>query len=386
MYHPVRRLVPHDHSCLFECFKVLCGDRKKWEPATASGLRALCADAAEADPDPATKSLMLGMSVDAYAGWIKNEMNWGGEQEIITLADYFGVEVAVVSCESFNLLVYGQGDGKERIHLLYTGQHYDPIVSQAEGADEADVEHDAPVLSAAATASPEYEAALVAIAKTHVAEFERKMKERRVKRIKCLGCGAILNDNLAFQEHCMTVEHDEDFAYDCEEVEIVESGDDAVPDDRLDLAADSTLTFYNLPDVWFSPLYPTPITIDGVTFPTTEHHFQYHRFHGQDPDFATVLLGVPRAEELPPLVDAQDYVKQHPEWDTVKADVLKAGIEAKAAQHPEIAAQLKATDDKTLVLIDRDPWAGVQAGDGIPTGRNAAGEAWMAVRATLGSA
>lgn len=59
---------------------------------------------------------------------------------------------------------------------------------------------------------------------------------------------------------------------------------------------------------------------------------------------------------------------------------------AKAQQHPDIAAALLATDDKTLVLIDSDPWGGVQAGDGIPTGRNAVGEAWMAVRATLRTA
>ena len=37
----------------------------------------------------------------------------------------------------------------------------------------------------------------------------------------------------------MSVEHDDDFAYDCEEVEVVESGDDSVPEGRLDLASDS---------------------------------------------------------------------------------------------------------------------------------------------------
>ena len=41
-------------------------------------------------------------------------------------------------------------------------------------------------------------------------------------RIKCLGCETILKDGKEFQEHCMAVEHDEDFAFDCEEVEIVE--------------------------------------------------------------------------------------------------------------------------------------------------------------------
>lgn len=35
------------------------------------------------------------------------------------------------------------------------------------------------------------------------------------------------------------MEHDDDFAYDCEEVEVVESGDDGVPEGRLDLGSDN---------------------------------------------------------------------------------------------------------------------------------------------------
>ena len=40
-------------------------------------------------------------------------------------------------------------------------------------------------------------------------------------RDRCSGCGAILDDAAAFQEHCMTVEHDDDFTYECEQVKIV---------------------------------------------------------------------------------------------------------------------------------------------------------------------
>ena len=92
--------------------------------------------------------------------WIRNEMNWGGENEIVTLSEYFGVEVAVVSCESFTVLVYGQEAGRNRIHLLYTGQHYDPIVSVAAGADGQPVgcdssENDVLSLPSAAVEQPE---------------------------------------------------------------------------------------------------------------------------------------------------------------------------------------------------------------------------------------
>lgn len=314
-------------------------------------------------------------------------MNWGGEMEILALSEFFEVEVAVVSCESLSIMVYGEAVGRQRLYVLYTGQHYDPIVSVDAEAPPAEVEAgtaDAKLLSGSETETDDYRAAVLEIAKTHIAEFAKRMSERRVKRIKCLGCGAILEDNQAFQEHCMSVEHDDDFAYECDEVEVVEAGDDAVPDGRLNLGAESTLTFYNLADVWFSPLHPVAITVDGRTFPSTEHHFQWSRFVGQDPELAETLLGIPNADELAPVVGAQDYSKQHPEWDAVKAEVLRTGIRAKVAQHPAIAEKLRSTNDKVLVLIDTDPWAGVQAGNGIPTGRNQVGEAWMEVRSELG--
>ena len=124
-------------------------------------------------------------------------MNWGGENEIVTLSERFGVEVAVVSCESFTVLVYGQAPGRDRVHLLYTGQHYDPIVSVEAGRcwrcdpGEGSSENDVLALPSDASEHPEYRAGLIGIAKTHVREFEKRMSERRVKRIKCLGCAPL---------------------------------------------------------------------------------------------------------------------------------------------------------------------------------------------------
>ena len=52
----------------------------------------------------------------------------GGENEILVLAEHFKVEVTVVSCESMTTLTYGEGQPNGRVHILYTGQHYDPLV------------------------------------------------------------------------------------------------------------------------------------------------------------------------------------------------------------------------------------------------------------------
>jgi len=42
-------------------------------------------------------------------------------------------------------------------------------------------------------------ASAIEIARAHVAEAARKAAEKRVKRLKCSGCGAILDDASAFQ-------------------------------------------------------------------------------------------------------------------------------------------------------------------------------------------
>lgn len=57
-----------------------------------------------------------------------------GEAELLVLGAHLEVEVAVVSCESLSVLVYGRGSEVEgRIYILYTGQHYDPVVGIPEG-------------------------------------------------------------------------------------------------------------------------------------------------------------------------------------------------------------------------------------------------------------
>ena len=94
-FGPLQRAsVAADNSCLFTTFAKLCA-----EPAPASEpllkaagreLRAVCATAVLADPDPATRAVLLGHdSVAAYGEWIRNEMHWGGEPEIVMLAEHF---------------------------------------------------------------------------------------------------------------------------------------------------------------------------------------------------------------------------------------------------------------------------------------------------------
>ena len=64
----------------------------------------------------------------AAADWIRDETHWGGEPEVSMLSDIFDVEITVAACDAMQVLRYGGGQGRKVVYLLYTGQHYDPLI------------------------------------------------------------------------------------------------------------------------------------------------------------------------------------------------------------------------------------------------------------------
>ena len=106
-----------------------------------------------------------------------------------------------------------------RADILYTGQHYDPLVGNPTDAEDCTTAEEIKQFSLedGKDYSAQEESAL-AIAKDAKEKREELMDKQHEKALKCLGCGAILADTAAFQTHCMEVEHDDDFMYECEEV------------------------------------------------------------------------------------------------------------------------------------------------------------------------
>jgi len=187
-----RRHVAADNNCLFTSCAYLCeGLTSELDlRAAARRLRAVCAEAVLADPDPETRALMLGHdNVGSYDAWIRVETHWGGEPEVLMLAEHFGVEIVLASCETLRCATYSPPTPTARIFLLYTGQHYDPLVGASEELRKLHV--DVP--------SDELAVSAVKVAEAHNAEAERRRNEKRVMRIKCGGCGAVVADNAAFQ-------------------------------------------------------------------------------------------------------------------------------------------------------------------------------------------
>lgn len=376
----IRRHVPNDHSCLFWALAYAVegseGGRKR-----AQELREVCAEDALKDPDAATRALLLGHdSVEAYATWIRNEFHWGGENEVHVLAKHFGVEVAVVCCESLRVLCYGaEVPGcTERVHLLYTGQHYDPLVGGTK-ADALPSEE----RRRFAKGDSSLEASALEVARTHNADAAKRAAQRRVKRIKCGGCGTLVADAEAFATHCSEVEHSDDFAYDCEEVEVVLEGGEPMPEGTIDLSSDSVHTFYNTAEEPLSPSHMSPVQIDGRSYPSLEHYWQCAPFLTRDAGLVDRIVAAPTAREATLVAGGASHEAQRPDWRECREAILAEATKAKFRQHVNLAEILLATGDKTLVCIDMDPWAGMQSLGGIPTGHNNIGKALMTVREGL---
>ena len=70
--------------------------------------------------------LLLGKPPLEYCEWIKDDANWGGENEILILCEHFNVEITVIMMgDNVTSITYGETRASlrsGRIFLLYTGQ------------------------------------------------------------------------------------------------------------------------------------------------------------------------------------------------------------------------------------------------------------------------
>ena len=219
-----RKMVPTDGSCLFYSIDYLVTGEERSE--ASKRLRELCVQRILQDHETYS-AVRLGVEyVSEYTEWISNEMNYGGETEILIMAEEYGYEIAVISVESMKvqLLKYSpqlrrieeentsvSREERKRIYVIYNGQHYDAI----EGIDGQRI-------FSSKDGEFESEGAAIAFGELVKEKRDRELKTRRRKKIKCGGCGAICSNGTEFQSHCMKIEHDEDFGYECEEIEVTE--------------------------------------------------------------------------------------------------------------------------------------------------------------------
>jgi ribA/ribD-fused uncharacterized protein len=100
---------------------------------------------------------------------------------------------------------------------------------------------------------------------------------------------------------------------------------------------------------WLSNFWMAPITIDGWTFPSTEHVYQAAKSLDRDDWRAIQQLATPgQAKRFGKTVDLR------PDWILIRLDVMTQIIKAKFDQHPDLKEKLLATQG--IELVEGNNW------------------------------
>jgi ribA/ribD-fused uncharacterized protein len=105
----------------------------------------------------------------------------------------------------------------------------------------------------------------------------------------------------------------------------------------------------------FSNFYPAEIKFDGLTFPTTEHCFQWRKFAKTAPDHAEKIRCASQPSEAFKLGKSREF-KIDPEWEEIKVDFMKKIVREKMQQHPAIVELLLKTGK--VEIIEASPYDG----------------------------
>lgn len=127
-----------------------------------------------------------------------------------------------------------------------------------------------------------------------------------------------------------------------------------------------------------------PITVAGITYPTTEHYFQSQKFPGNEASFLAAAGSGPMdalktARAWSQSWTAADWKK----WDARKVNVMEVALREKLTQHPNLRQFLVDTADGCLVedtaFRDERNWGWGNDGQGA----NLLGLLWMKLRNEL---
>lgn len=204
-----QKLVAPDGSCLFYSIDFLHKGEER--EGCSRELREVCVCEYLSRPEYYTAG-QLGEkeTVEEYIAWIRNELTFGGGNEIAVLATKLDLSIRVVSCIAFQpcIILATYGDSASVVYVLYNGQHYDAIVG--DDGTRVFIGSEAEDAEALALASPI----------KAVRETDRLTRSR--KRLQC-SCGTVCEDAPSWQAHCEAAHsEDADFDYLCDEIQVEE--------------------------------------------------------------------------------------------------------------------------------------------------------------------
>ena len=120
---------------------------------------------------------------------------------------------------------------------------------------------------------------------------------------------------------------------------------------------------------YMSNMFVAPFEVDGVTFPTVEHYFQWSKammFEGKDSESAKKMLKPPRNKEFTEAKSVKSLGKKVKDfsaatWDDAKDQIMEKGVRAKFVNPKHgLLEKLLATGDRQIGEANpRDKYWGI---------------------------
>ncbi len=130
----------------------------------------------------------------------------------------------------------------------------------------------------------------------------------------------------------------------------------------------------------FSNFAPVPVTIDSLTYPTTEHYFQAAKFIDSTPLYAEQIRKAKTAAEAKKLGKSRKYPIPN-NWNELRIVVMHRALFAKMLQHNSFReALLKA---EGALIVEASPFDAFWGEGRTKKGKNMLGVMLMDIRDTL---
>ena len=211
---PIRRPVDRDHSCLFSSVAYLT-DRQNFNDKSASTYRGMIVNYLltneieesclinEGDNGYSPSDKESSSIKEQYIQTISNSNTWGGQNELEMFSTIFQIQIIVYDTKTNETYKIGQ-DYENRIYLLWTRTHYDPLVMNID--ESSDPATDLTIFkSSDATTYNKFKELGKSIAEESV---KRKSSEDSTPMLlKCTDCNEIFNSKSTATDHARAVDH-----------------------------------------------------------------------------------------------------------------------------------------------------------------------------------
>ena len=128
-----------------------------------------------------------------------------------------------------------------------------------------------------------------------------------------------------------------------------------------------------------SNLAPYPIELDGETWSSSEHYYQFKKFEKTDPQCAQKIkyFSTPKEAKILSLKN-NNYLAN---WDDIKVDILKKAVRKKFESYDNLRNLLISTGNEELIEANPDDYFWGEGKDG--SGKNMMGKVLMEIRENL---